>query len=117
MSTIFSKHRVVLGTLLLAATAAANTAWADANPVRRNVSIEVEYTDINLTTTAGAKTLYGRIVRAARTACGPTETRSAAMMSAHRSCLKEAVDGAVEKIGSAKLTALHHDRAVRRASS
>jgi UrcA family protein len=107
----------MVGTLMLAATAAAGTAWAGASPAERTVTIEVEYTDINLATQAGAETLYGRIVRAARMACGPTESHSAAMMSAHRGCLKDAVDGAVKEIGSPKLSALHQDRTPSAASS
>jgi UrcA family protein len=117
MSKIFSKRGAIVGTLLLAATAAAGTAWADANPSQRTVNIEVEYTDINLATTAGAKTLYNRIVRAARVACGPSEVRSASMMSAYRSCMKQAVDGAVGEVGSPKLSALHQDRSLRQAAT
>jgi len=116
MSTILSRHRAFVGALLLAATAVTGTAWAQ-SPSSRTVSIEVEYTDINLATTAGAETLYGRIVRAARVACGPSETRSAAMMTAYRGCLTQAVDGAVKEIGSPKLSALHQGRGVRQASS
>jgi UrcA family protein len=117
MSRIFHKGPLVVGTLMLAVTGAVSTAWAEASPSQRTVNIEVEYTDINLATQAGAETLYRRIVRAARMACGPADARSAAMMTAHRGCLKEAVDGAVKDVGSPKLSALHQDRALRAASS
>jgi UrcA family protein len=110
MSKFLRRAPVVVGTLALAATLAAGTAWADESASQRTVNIEVEYTDINLATLAGAETLYGRIVRAARMACGPAESRSAAMMSAYRSCLKEAVDGAVKEVGSPNLSGLHQDR-------
>ena len=113
----FLRRAHVVGTLALVATMGAGTAWAEASASQRTVNIEVEYTDINLATQAGAETLYGRIVRAARMACGPTESRSAAMMSAYRGCVKEAVDGAVKEVGAPSLSALHQDRTPTPASS
>jgi UrcA family protein len=116
MSTIFTRHRAIVGTLLLTATAAVGTAWADANPAVRAVSIEVEYTDINLATEAGAESLYYRIVRAARTACGPTDSRSSRVMSEYRGCLRQAIDTAVAEVNSPKLSAVHQNRSPRQAS-
>lgn len=116
MSTIFTRHRAIVGTLLLTATAAVGTAWADATSATRVVSIEVEYTDINLATEAGAESLYQRIVRAARTACGPTDSRSSRVMSDYRGCLKQAIDGAVAEVNSPKLSAVHEHRSPRQAS-
>lgn len=116
MNTIFFRRGSWLGTLLLAAAVSANAANAEDALGRTAVTVTVEYSDINIATAAGAQTLYRRIVSAARSVCGPMEIRSPAKMSAYRSCLRGAVDGAVEEIGSPMLTALHQGRAIRQAS-
>jgi UrcA family protein len=116
MNSILTGSRALLGVLLLAAAATA-TAGTDATDTSvRVVSLEVEYTDLNLATTAGAKTLYKRISHAAHAVCGPNNSRSVAMMSAHRRCVRDAVNAAVEKVGAPTLTVLHQGSSVPQAT-
>ena len=66
-------------------------------------SVRVSYADLNLTTQAGAATLYGRIRSAARQVCGyegPSFT----------SCFKKAVGDAVAQVNSPQLTALYQGK-------
>ena len=81
-------------------------------------SVAVHYGDLNLSTTAGARTLYTRLGAAARRVCGSqplyTELREQARF---RSCYDQALDTAVRKVDSARLYALHQEHlAASRAS-
>jgi len=72
-------------------------------------SIKVSYADLDLSTQAGATTLYNRIRGAARTVCGyegPGFTDKAIW----RSCFKDAVGNAVAKVNNPRLTALHQGK-------
>jgi UrcA family protein len=74
-------------------------------------SIKVGYSDLNLTTVAGAQTLYKRIKGAARTVCG-YEGRNLTDESAWNSCYRGAIADAVAKVNSPLLTAVHTGRPV-----
>jgi UrcA family protein len=70
----------------------------------------VTYADLDLSTKDGAQTLLKRIDDAALGICGPAPVHSSLTPTAntlHERCLREAVDGAVAKIGAPLLTALH----------
>jgi len=81
----------------------------------RAVQVPVDYSDLNLTTPGGVETLYERISRAARQACGSTG-RTLVELKAHKTCYDRAVSDAVEKVGSTTLTALHRSRVTRPAT-
>jgi UrcA family protein len=108
----FTKSRALVGALLLAAAATAAAGTDVTNSWVRVASLEVEYTDLNLATTAGAKTLYKRISHAAHTVCGPNHARAVALQSAYRRCVRDAVNAAVEKVGAPTLTVLHQGSSV-----
>ena len=67
-------------------------------------SVRVSAEDPNLTTHAGAVTLYQRIRNAARSVCGPVDIALPEEKAAWDRCVDEAIGGAVAKLGSAKLT-------------
>lgn len=70
----------------------------------------VTYADLDLSTKDGAQTLLKRIDDAALGICGPAPVHSPLTPTAntlHERCLREAVDGAVAKVGAPLLTALH----------
>ena len=69
----------------------------------------VSFRDLNLSTPAGAATLYRRIKSAAESVCGYEETDFRAQIS-WRACVRRAVDDAVAKVNSPQLTALHTGR-------
>jgi UrcA family protein len=112
----FTSSRVLAGALLLAAAAIATAGTSEASQSVRVVSLEVEYTDLNLATTAGAKTLYKRISHAAHTVCGSVDSRSLRVITANRRCVNDAVNAAVEKVGAPTLTVLHQGSSVRQAT-
>jgi len=67
-------------------------------------AIRVAVKDLDLTTHAGATTLYQRIRNAARSACGPVDSALTEEKAAWDRCVDEAIGSAVAKVGSAKLT-------------
>jgi UrcA family protein len=69
-------------------------------------SIKVRYSDLDLTTQAGADTLYHRIRGAARQVCG-YEASSFWGQRSFRNCVNGAVGNAVATVNSPLLTALH----------
>ena len=73
-------------------------------------SIRVGYADLDLTTQAGAATLYNRIRGAARQVCG-YEGDSFADKAIWKSCFSGAIDNAVATVNNPRLTALHEGQA------
>jgi UrcA family protein len=82
----------------------------------------VSTADLDLNKPTGVATLYERIQAAARAVCREEalafriETRSFASTSQRRSCVKQAIDGAVADAGNVQLSALHRgmpERVVR----
>jgi UrcA family protein len=69
-------------------------------------SIRVGYSDLDLSTQAGATTLYSRIRGAARQVCG-YEGASFTDKAIWRSCFNGAVSDAVATVNNPSLTALH----------
>jgi UrcA family protein len=72
-------------------------------------SIKVSYADLDLSTQAGATTLYTRIRGAARQVCGD-EGSTYTDHAIWRGCFKRAVGDAVTKVNSPRLTALHQGK-------
>jgi len=71
---------------------------------RETASVRVSVKDLNLTTHAGAVTLYWRIRNAARSVCGPVDIALPEEKAAWDRCVDEAIGSVVAKLGSAKLT-------------
>jgi UrcA family protein len=72
-------------------------------------SVTVSFRDLDLSTQQGAKTLYGRIQSAARKVCGYPGA-DFIEQSIWRSCYRNTVSDAVEKVNSPLLTAVHGGR-------
>lgn len=98
---------VALGSALLAGTALAAAPAADGNVAARTMT--VRYSDVNLTTVAGATTLYRRIQGAARLVCGESG-RSLFEQHAVKECYRNAVAEAVATVNDPTLTAVHQGR-------
>jgi UrcA family protein len=74
----------------------------------------VRFGDLNLDTLSGAETLFRRIQIAAGDVCKEYEPKGTRLPSAaHRSCMKNAVSGAVRNVGSPLLTAYYNERETR----
>jgi UrcA family protein len=67
----------------------------------------VSYADLNLTSPAGAATLYHRIQGAAKQVCKQYHGPDLTMLSVFNSCYRTAVENAVRTVNSNPLTALH----------
>jgi len=69
--------------------------------------VVVDYADLDLDSVAGNKTLYARLSRAAKRACGPEPaSRDLRGRSDYRQCQEKALAKAVDRIGSPELQAL-----------
>jgi UrcA family protein len=98
---------IVLCTLQVTARAA-----DDALPSRR-----VSFADLDISKPAGAKVLYGRIVRAAKEVCQYEPTGPLGLSQWTRGCVDHAIDKAVKDVGSPALSALRPNSAVHFASN
>jgi len=78
-----------------------------APPADGTRSVTVDYADLDVSRPAGARALYVRIKRAARTVCAPLESRDLHRVALWRDCYEQAVADAVAEIGRPTLTALH----------
>lgn len=66
--------------------------------------VEVKYSDLNLATEAGARTLYRRIATAARQVCPRGEGSLISKLDElSRTCIREAISRAVHEVNSPRL--------------
>ena len=80
-------------------------AGADEHGVQ-TLTTSVRYDDLDLSTNAGARTLYQRIVTAARRVCPDDQSRSPKLARAVRQCRAAVINEAVSEIGSPQLAAV-----------
>jgi UrcA family protein len=66
----------------------------------------VRFSDLNITSQAGAKVLYSRIRAAAQEVCGRYAGSDPIMGSAVPACIEKAIDKAVKDVNSPVLTSL-----------
>ena len=82
-----------------------------ADPVDQRPTQAVRLGDLNLDTRSGVETLFRRIQIAAGEVCKQYEPHGTLLPSAaHRSCMRNAVSGAVRNVGSPLLTAYYNER-------
>ncbi len=97
----FSLAAIAMSSLIGVSSAYANPAEAP--------TIVVSYGDLDLSHANGVSTLYRRINQAARKVCAPLDVSQsvapASMAEAHKTCLSNAVSGAVAKIDKPEFTA------------
>jgi UrcA family protein len=84
---------------------------ADALPSKK-----VSYADLDISQPAGAKVLYGRIVKAANEVCRSTWFSSFGAVQTVNQCINQAIDNAVKDVGSPALSALRQNSAIHLAS-
>jgi len=82
------------------------TSWAAPGEAR---SITVRFADLDLSSIAGAKTLYHRIQAAASQVCRPVGTDPIEQFGS-RACARKATADAVSKVNNPLLTAVHTGR-------
>ena len=69
--------------------------------------VEVRYSDLDLTRTAGAAVLYERLHAAAKTACASLDARDLASQMRFKDCVQAGVGSAVARIDRPVLTAYY----------
>lgn len=98
-------------TMILAALGcvlAASGAFAAETPAAmQSRSVTVDYSDLDLSRSAGAATLYTRLKGAARRVCGSFESRLPADFANWRKCYEGALANAVMTVDQAAGVALH----------
>ena len=83
-----------------------------AAPGTSRTQVVVTFDDLDLSSTAGARTLYSRLKDAAQQACGNRPTgRDLHGYMAYQSCYDSALEKAVRKVDNGHLLALHRKSA------
>ncbi len=78
----------------------------------------VGFADLDISKPAGAKTLYGRIVSAARRVCKNSNSYlDLQMRTQEQVCTDHAIDAAVKAVGSPQLSALRSAKVIHLASN
>lgn len=96
--------------------ALAPVARAEATP--QVPKIEVSYTDLNIATEQGARTLYRRIATAARGVCPAGEGSIIPKVDEiSRTCIRDAISRAVREVNSPRLAELEAAQFARRTKS
>jgi UrcA family protein len=100
----------MVGLALMATLGVGSTAAADEATRHGMVrtQVVVDYADLDPNSVAGNKALYARLSHAAERACGPEPQRQdLRARSNYRQCQEDALEKAVDRIGSPQLQALH----------
>jgi UrcA family protein len=105
-----TKHRArSLLFTLTAAGALLTVVPATAAPIDEIAEIRVDYSDLDLTSTIGLETLYGRILSASIKVCPamPPGQVDLAVKTVIRDCRTAAVDRTIAEIANPQLAAVH----------
>jgi UrcA family protein len=104
----FASVAVLVGSLLAGSLAAAPVVSAQEAP-----SIVVKYSDLDLSTSDGARTLYKRIRAAANMVCPYGDARELTLKAIGQSCRADAIERAVRTIHNTELAAIRDEHAKR----
>src|SRR5262249_54846367 len=98
-----------LSTLILGTALALTALTASAGPNGTYItrSEVVRFSDLNLSSDEGIRTLYKRIRSAARTVCSEAGERGQLKEPTYLACVDKAVDDAVSTLNKPALTAMH----------
>ncbi len=102
------------GVLAAAALLAQPNIAAAAQPAAAAPQTTVYYSFGELATDQGTRTVYQRIVSAARDVCPRFDSRDLGAFADSRECQRQAVARAIHQIGSAKLAAVYSHKLARR---
>jgi UrcA family protein len=84
-----------------------------ATPDSELPSVVVSYSDLDLSTTDGARTLYTRISRAARDVCPFEDAVDLPRVAKNRACREAAIERAVSAVNSTQLAAVRTEHVKR----
>ena len=95
---------------LLAVAIASICTIANAGSPEQSAQRTVRFADLDLSRTAGVAVLYQRIRVAAREVCQPVDERDMMLLAASRSCVRDAIDHAVDDVHSLTLSRYHQTK-------
>jgi UrcA family protein len=113
-NTSHNTKRITLAAVAaLCLSSAAIGAYADETG-KDAPTVAVRYSDLNLGTQAGAKTLYSRIRYAAEEVCGNPDWHERFESAAVKACTDRAISTSVHSVNNARLTSVYDsDRGVK----
>jgi UrcA family protein len=105
-TSLRSTHGLIATAILttLISSFSALCSAADAGEVPQAI---VKYGDLDVTSTAGAATLFNRIRAASQTVCAPLAGGDFVAMFRWEKCVKQAIGGAVAKVNQPALSAAY----------
>jgi UrcA family protein len=115
MKSVLAKG-YALAAIALAPVLTAHPALAAEGPQQERRQVVVHYSDLDLSQSRDAERLYGRIVKAARIACGYDPRSELRRLTISENCIHEAIANAVAQVNSTQLTTIHQAQG-RRPSS
>jgi UrcA family protein len=107
MNTSRQLPRILAATIFAALTCSIATvsfASDSADPLQ----VKVKYGDLNVSSTAGATTLYNRIRVAAQGVCHPLNNRDLASQKLFAACVHKAMSHAVNEVDQPTLSAIYN---------
>jgi UrcA family protein len=111
MLDLTQKGTMAMASLALVATLGIGGTAAAGDGAKHGLvrtQVVVDYADLNLDSMAGNRALYARLSRAAERACGPEpRLQDLRAHSNYRQCHDDALENAVDRIGTPELQALH----------
>jgi UrcA family protein len=112
MSTTMTTTLGTLTILIASALGRSAAGAAGSLPIQPSAADEtlqsvVRFPDLDLSTSAGAASLYSRLRRAAGVVCAPLESANLRIAAKHRSCMDTAIADAVAKVNRPLLTQYH----------
>lgn len=106
------RHAVYATLFAAAAHAPASSALVKEQNVRDAFgsgapSVTVGFADLDIARGTGAEVLYQRLRAAARSVCGTSDGRNINASAESRKCFEQALDEAVSKVNSERVTEIH----------
>ena len=107
MNTSTRVSRILAATVFAALTCSIAT-LSFASDSAGALQAKVKYSDLNVSSTSGAATLYNRIRSAAESVCHPFNNRDFASQKLLAACVHEAMSNAVKEIDQPTLSAIYN---------
>ncbi len=112
MNRLHLRNSLLATMLVSAAYAPTSSAIVKHQSVRQafaagTPAVIVNFSDLDVARGSGVEILYQRLRTAAKTVCGAKDLRNLTAAQEWRACYKQALDGAVDKVGNERLNRLH----------
>jgi UrcA family protein len=107
MKSVIQKRHTLIGLAALTVALIANTASAQPLADTDYKTVNVQYSDLDLSQPAGARRLYGRIKSAAEIACDNYSFGDLPRLAKYKQCRDQAIANAVAQVKSPQLTSIH----------